>query len=89
MNPIMSRIHSGDRVSIMVAWSPNIMIMYFISSLPPSGAPVGRSHDWVGAGAPFSTSRVERVTVRGLARLDAEREGNLPRGFGVLAPERR
>ena len=47
MNPIMSRIHSGVRVSIIVFWSPNIMMMYFIShSLPaPSVAlsPVGRS----------------------------------------------
>jgi hypothetical protein len=34
MNSIISLIHSGDLVSIIVAASPNIMIMYFISSLP-------------------------------------------------------
>jgi hypothetical protein len=47
-------IHSVERVSTIVAWSPNIMIMYFIPSLP-SPAPWVR-HDWVGAVEAFSTS---------------------------------
>lgn len=41
MNPIISRIHSGEAVSIMVPASPNIMTMYFISFLPGFGAPMG------------------------------------------------
>src|SRR6185312_6188113 len=43
MKPIMSRIHSGDRVSIIVFWSPNIAMMYFISSPPPQVARVALS----------------------------------------------
>jgi hypothetical protein len=56
----MSLIHSGDRVSIIVFWSPNIAMMYFISPLPSFAPRSGRSHDWVGAGAPFSTSGAEK-----------------------------
>jgi hypothetical protein len=44
-----------DRVSIIVAWSPNIMIRYFIHT-PFVGARGGRPHDWVGAAERFSTS---------------------------------
>src|SRR5512132_3481911 len=40
MNPIIDLIHSVDRVSISVAWSPNIMIRYFIHT-PFVGAAVG------------------------------------------------
>ena len=39
MNSIMSRIHSFDLTSIIVAWSPSIMIMYFIVITPSNGRP--------------------------------------------------
>ena len=32
MNAIISRIHSGDLVCVMVAASPNIISMYFMSA---------------------------------------------------------
>ena len=47
MNRIMSLIHSVDFVSIIVAWSPNIAIMYFIPS--PLWRSGGRAHPRVGA----------------------------------------
>src|SRR4029453_17526906 len=53
INPIIARIHSVDRVSIIVPWSPNIMIRYFIPSLPP---PAPRAHHKVGVVGGFSTS---------------------------------
>src|SRR6266542_5441138 len=55
MSLIISLIHSGVLTSIIVFWSPNSRIMYFISHLL-SGAPGGHAHSWVGAGPWFSTS---------------------------------
>ena len=46
MNPIIDRIHSVDRVSIIVPWSPNIMIRYFIPSPLPSAPAVGSLTTW-------------------------------------------
>jgi hypothetical protein len=54
MNPIIDRIHSVDRVSIIVAWSPNIMIRYFI--LHSLRSRRWRAHELVGAVPAFSTS---------------------------------
>jgi hypothetical protein len=55
MNRIIPLIHSVDRVSTIEAWSPNIMIMYFIPSLPSPAPGVG-AHHRVGAVEAFSTS---------------------------------
>ena len=56
MNAIISRIQSGDCVSIISAALPNIMIMYFISHSSIRAPPNGRVHTRVGAAAPRSTS---------------------------------
>src|SRR5207247_7517241 len=63
MNPIISRIHSGDLVSIIVFWSPNIMMMYFIPPPPRSGTLSGRRHPSVGAARRLSTSGPENLVV--------------------------
>ena len=55
---IVALVRIGKRVSIIVAWSPNIAIRYFIP--PPSVSswprPGGRVHPEVGAVLRFSTS---------------------------------
>src|SRR5918992_1763462 len=79
MNPIISRIHSGVRVSIIVFWSPNIMMMYFIGPLLLQ-APGWRSHPSVGAPAPFSTSSGKERYAKERARRPApSRAGTLSR----------
>jgi hypothetical protein len=65
MNPIIDLIHSVDRVSIIVAWSPNIMIRYFILDSP--SAPGWRAHELVGAAGRISTSVRETLGDRGAA----------------------
>jgi hypothetical protein len=53
MNRIMSRIHSGDLTSVIVAWSPNIMMIHFIKTSFAALRPRGRSSIVVGAAEPF------------------------------------
>src|SRR5712692_3202199 len=56
MNRIISTIHSLPMVASPSSADPNVMIMYFTDSLLQFGALHTRSHQSVGAVAPFSTS---------------------------------
>src|SRR3981081_4154259 len=56
MNWIISSIQSLPMASSPASADPNVMIMYFISSLPLIRHPERRTHNSVGAVARFSTS---------------------------------